>query len=244
MIYPKQLFDLQITFAQKVASRTGIPFERALLEYTNLYVRFGLGRDFDESSEGWRRFAAGLATADDPRDWTYEFYLRDAETSTAPPLVATFGCFSYGIEDGTTIRPHFRNVERHCVSPLHHSRVAERRAELAILFAHASSAYGDLVVKGVSWLYNLEAYRRLFPPSYADSRRVVRGRFRSMPLWGQFVDYRGGLKQAMAETFLRSLDSCASVDELDECFPLQALGVEAQAGDFHEFYSVQSQVAR
>ena len=38
------LLDLQVEFARIVAERTGIPLGRALLDYTNLYVRFGLGR--------------------------------------------------------------------------------------------------------------------------------------------------------------------------------------------------------
>ena len=47
MIYAKAFFDLQLQFAHKVAVLSGLPLARVLLEYTNLYARFGLGRDFD-----------------------------------------------------------------------------------------------------------------------------------------------------------------------------------------------------
>jgi len=31
-----------------------------LLDYTNLYVRFGLGRDFDPAHPVWREYLSGL----------------------------------------------------------------------------------------------------------------------------------------------------------------------------------------
>ena len=75
MIYAKAFFDLQLQFAQKVAALSGMPVAQALLEYTNLYIRFGLGRDFDPAQPIWREYVAGLQTADDPGEWTYRFYL-------------------------------------------------------------------------------------------------------------------------------------------------------------------------
>jgi hypothetical protein len=46
MVYAKAFFDLQLQFAHKVTELSGLPLTRVLLEYTNLYIRFGLGRDF------------------------------------------------------------------------------------------------------------------------------------------------------------------------------------------------------
>jgi hypothetical protein len=48
MVYAKAFFDLQLQFAHKVTELSGLPLPRVLLEYTNLYIRFGLGRDFIE----------------------------------------------------------------------------------------------------------------------------------------------------------------------------------------------------
>ena len=75
MIYAKAFFDLQLQFAHKVAALSGMSVAQALLEYTNLYIRFGLGRDFDPAQPTWREYVAGLQTADDPGEWTYRFYL-------------------------------------------------------------------------------------------------------------------------------------------------------------------------
>jgi hypothetical protein len=185
MIFAKDFFDLQFSFAQRVRDLSRKPLEVALFEYTNFHVRFGLGRDFDSDREGWQSYLSGLGGVDDGRDWTYQFYLREPEARTAPPVVATFGCFSYALSDGRHVRLHFRNTDAKKCSPLGAARVERRSAELSALFAHLKRTVSeDTPVVGASWLYNLPAYRRLFPPTYGSAARPIRGGFRSMPLWG------------------------------------------------------------
>lgn len=236
MIYPREFFDLQFTFAEKVCALSGMPLERGLLEYTNLYVRFGLGRAFDPEHPTWRAYIAGLREAEDGREWTHGFYLREPEANTAPPLAASFGCFSYAMKDGGIVRLHFRDAEQDGGSPLRPERADARRAELAALFRHLrGTVHAGGTVIGISWLYNLEAYRRLFPPAYIASRRAAPGRFRSMPLWGQFVDHRGGLKPVPVRQFTDALGRCADLANLERCFPLWALTVSAAAEEFYRF---------
>ena len=93
-MYGQSFFDLQLQFARKVSAVSGLPFADALLRYTNLYVRFGLGRDFDPDHPAWRQYVAGLPGAADTAEWTYRFYLTRPETEP-PGIVATCGCFSY-----------------------------------------------------------------------------------------------------------------------------------------------------
>lgn len=239
MLFPKPFFDLQVTFAERVRAICALPLDRALLEYTNLYVRFGLGRDFDPDHSGWRTYAAGLNTTNDPRDWTYRFYQNDPETNTAPTVAAAFGCFSYGLLPGGTVRLHFRSSAASGRSPIGSGRDAERRADLAALCAHIrTTAVPGAVVAGGSWLYNLDAYRRLFPPVYVESLRAVYGRCRSMSLWGQFLDHRGQLKRSMVEPFLLALERCSTMDGLERCFPFQVLATQAQVEQFCAFYDV------
>jgi hypothetical protein len=239
-ILAREFFDLQLTFAERVSALSGMPLERALFDYTNLYVRFGLGRAFDPEHDGWRAYIDGLRTAADGREWTYRFYLRDAEVNTGPATVATFGCFSYAIQEDNVLRLHFRNTEPTGLSPLGASCVERRRAELAALFAQLrSERLGDLTVVGISWLYNLHAYRRLFPPAYTASPRVLQGPFRSMPLWGQFVDYRGEVKAEMRISFLKALAELESLGGIGDCFPFQALRVEEEVETFYRFYEGQ-----
>jgi hypothetical protein len=117
---------------------------------------------------------AGLRTAADAREWTYRSYLNDAEGNSAPSVVHTCGCFSYALPHADTVRLHFRNPTANGPAPLSAAQSQQRRAELAALFAHAkATAPESAVVRGVSWLYNLNAYRRLFPPAYGDSRQMI-----------------------------------------------------------------------
>ena len=135
----------------------------------------------------------------------------------APSVVATFGCFAYA-----------RPTRRADPSPLPECRdgraaprwpstaSGERRAELAALFAHVKRTLRPpLQVRGVSWLYNLDAYRRLFPISYLATAHVAAERFQHMPLWGQFVDRHGAMKEQPTRQFLERLERQSSLDGLD-----------------------------
>lgn len=237
MRYARAFFELQHRFAEKAAALAGMPLECALLEYTNLYIRFGLGRDFNPAHPRWRGYLDGLRVAEAPSEWTHRFYLACPPVPPAPGLVASFGCFAYARVADDRIRLHFRNTEPPSRSPLASNRRAERLAELTALFAHVRRTMGPaVVVAGASWLYNLEAYRGLFPQAYAESACVLRGRFQRMPLWGQFLDRHGEIREAAARLFLERLDAQVGMDALDECFPLQVLGVEAPTAVFHDFY--------
>lgn len=223
-------------FARKVAALSGLPLERALLEYTNLYVRLGLGRDFDPGHAVWREYVAGLRQARDIPEWTYRFYLERPETEP-PGIIATRGCFAYARLAEGRVRLHFRNSERDGGSPLGRDRRGRRLAELTVLFEHLRrTSDGSARVVGASWLYNLDAYRRLFPGSYLATARVAARRFQHMPLWGQFLDRHGEVRERAARTFLDRLERQTSLDTLEQCFPLPVLTLEAPASVFHEFY--------
>ena len=232
------LLDLQVEFAQLVAERTGLPLARALIDYTNLYVRFGLGRAFDPAHPLWREYVDGLAAVD-PRAWTRQFYGRRAAAVQPPNLVATFGCFSYSDLDGERIRLHFHDAEADGRSPLAKDRQDARRAELAALFVHVRrTRSGPRRVIGRSWLYNLEAYRRLFPAPYLATARPLSDAFRYMPLWGQFLTRGGGLREAAAQELRERLARWSGGSDLAACFPLQVLAVEASVGEFYRFHQV------
>ena len=241
MIYAKAFFDLQLQFAHKVTLLSGLPLARALLDYTNLYIRFGLGRGFDPAHPTWREYLAGLQDANDSREWTYRFYLRRPDAMAAPAIVATFGCFSYARLSGDRIRLHFENADTDGPSSLAVERRGQRLADLTALFAHVKRTVRQPPqVVGASWLYNLDAYRRLFPVSYIGTAQIIHNRFQSMPLWGQFLNRRGEIKEDMMRQLLQRLECQSSLEHLDRCFPLQVLRVEAPALEFYEFFGVSS----
>jgi hypothetical protein len=241
MVYAKAFFDLQLQFAHKVTALSGLPLTRVLLEYTNLYVRFGLGRDFNPAHPTWEAYLAGLQDTNDQREWTYRFYLTRAEAMAGPPVMATFGCFSYALLRGDRIRLHFQNADTEGRSSLGVACLGQRRADLTALFGHVKrTLHEEVHVVGVSWLYNLEAYRSLFPVSYVGTARVLGDRFQSMPLWGQFLDRHGGIREHMTRPFIERLERQVSVERLHECFPFQVLAVEAPVGEFYDFYGISS----
>lgn len=238
MTYAKAFFDLQLQFADTVTALSGLPLARALLEYTNLYIRFGLGRAFDPSHPTWREYLAGL-DRNDGGEWTYRFYLTRSEGDGAPTVVATFGCFSYARLSGDRIRLHFQNAEADEHSPLGIERLEQRLADLAALFDHVKRTLRQpLQVVGASWLYNLTAYRRLFPASYLATAHVLSHRFQHIPLWGQFLNRYGEIKESMRRPFLERLERESTLDRLGRCFPFQVLSVEASVQEFYDFYGI------
>lgn len=240
MQYSKAFFALQIRFATVAASLTDLPVEQALLDYTNLYVRLGLGRGFDPAHPVWREYVDGLRRAADPSDWTHRLYLAQAEKSRQMPVAATtFGCFSYAMQGRDCVRMHFHNADPSSVSPLSIDRLPIRLRELRSLFGHVKRNHEDAVrVVGTSWLHNLHAYRRCFPDEYAASATVAESKFRNLPLWGQFLDRHGNVRAATAEPFIRRLSTVTDARDLARSFPFQALSVEAPIAPFFRFYGV------
>ena len=239
VVYARAFFDLQLQFAGRVSAVSGLPMARALLEYTNLYVRFGLGRAFDPAHPVWQEYVAGWRDPNDAGERTHRFYLTRSRAVPPPGLVAKSGCFSYSSLTDGRIRLHFVNAETDGHSPLAIERRDRRVADLAVLFDHMKRTMREPPrVVGASWLYNLEAYRRLFPKSYVATARVLYGRFQHMPLWGQFVDRHGEVNEPLAQQLLQRLERQVSLEGLDQCFPFQVLTAEASALEFYECYGL------
>jgi len=87
--FSKEFFDLRIRFASRGAELSGMALEQALLDYTNLYMRFGLGRDFDAGHPIWVDFVTGFLRSADRAEWTYRFFLSHDHHPGPPSVVAT-----------------------------------------------------------------------------------------------------------------------------------------------------------
>jgi hypothetical protein len=108
------------------------------------------------------------------------------------------------------------------------------------MFTYIKQTYADAKeVRGGSWLYHLEAYRRIFPPVYGASRKVQQGnaRFQGTSSWGQFLDHREGVKPALREQFLENLKKL-DLHRLWEVFPLPACRAHAPMQAFYDFYNI------
>ncbi len=155
------------------------------------------------------------------------------------PQQRYFGSFSCEAPDAEgAVRIHFVNRDGDGSSPLSRDKIGRRRGELAALFAHLAVSHGQArYVKGISWLYHLPAYRRLFPPPYgASARPVAWARLSGTSSWGQFLRHDETLRAAARDTFLGNLPALDPVAPW-RSFPLPVLTVRAPIALFHAFYA-------
>ena len=239
----RDYFDLQLRFAQAVAEVGGLPIADAIARYTNFHRRFGLGRLQDvPCSAEWARYSRQLSllqTHEQQVEWTHAFFLQSPEESP-PATQRQFGCFSCDPpnEQGM-VRIHFTNRDNHNgTGPLNRAKIGRRKRELKEMFMYVRSTYPSAKsVKGGSWLYHLQAYRRLFPLEYAESREILKVglRFDGTSSWGQFLDHRECIRPALRDVFLRNIRDL-DMDNLWRAFPLPALGTNAPIQVFYDFY--------
>ncbi len=245
----RDYFDLQLRFAETLAERGGRPLADTLTLFTNLHRRFGLGmlpapeRDCAAAATAplWREYLDGLRDCPDHAArlaWTDSVFRR-AAAERPPPGQHRFGCFAYD-EPGPdgVVKIHFTNAEGVGVSPLAEDRIPRRRAELKAMFAAVAQAHPTArTVKGGSWLYHLEAYRRLFPPLYTASRRVPEPplHYHGSSSWGQFLDRFERVRPGPRQRFLANL---RTLDHRQPglAFPLPALRVSAPLPAFLDFF--------
>lgn len=236
----RDYFEAQLLFADTLARRTASPISDVCLRFTNLRRRFGLGRvEADTPSPDWSRYAAGLercASGPDRLAWTLRFFV---ESLPEEDLLPRFGCFSYELQDaGQVIRIHFSNQDRdNDCGPLVLAKVHRRRSELQEMFGHVRSHHPDARrVRGGSWLYNLPAYRRLFPAEYgASAIEPDRVRLEGTSSWGQLLDFRGAVKPAVRQALLENV-RLVDLDAPWKAFPLRALAVESAIEPFYRLY--------
>jgi hypothetical protein len=239
--FSREFVALALQFAHHVERIKLIPLGEVLLQFTPLYLSFGLRKDFDPRHPIWQAFVGGLTPHQDFVDWTYTFH-REQQIHARPQVVdlaSTFGCFYYALWPETRVRLHFANLEMACYSPLSRERRPQRHAELAAMFRHLRNVLpATATVIGGSWLYNVEAYRRLFPPKFLATSRVGAAEYQFMAQWGQFLDRHGDVRPMMARTFLGRLTHQSTEDGLPDCFPYRVLRLEAPIDFFYEFYGV------
>lgn len=237
---------IQLRFAEEVAKRCGKPLAEAVLFYTNIYRRLGLGvAGTGPTPELWREFTDGFEqlTFNQRVDRAVAFLAPRIDGSAVLlPGRTGFGCFACEAPDADgMVRIHFGNRESGLdVGPLHSTRYDARRAELTEMFRHVSLTHPSTKgVIGGSWLYNLEAYRRLFPRDFADSRNRRNGpaSLHGLSSWGQFIDFRGRVRPVVRDALI------ANLPDLDPekpwlVFPYQVLFTQAPFAAFRAEYGV------
>lgn len=244
MHYPRSFFDLQIRFAEGIARRFSLSLNDALSQYTPFAVTLPA-----ETEQAWQQVIELIMTGSSPLDAAYRWHLAHAEAE--PPLqpdadsfrgLPMFGCFYYAVDNNGSIRTHFIQNDVSGVSALSHTRIAERRAELRRMFQHIHKHLpAATTVMGNSWLYNLPAYRRLFPPSYTHSfQENTDGVFHQIVLWYQCVDRFWEVRPNITSILFERLERLTDLADLRHCFPYQRLRTSAPISDFYKFYEIEA----
>ena len=187
MLYPPGFFGLQLTFARKITQLTQRPYQETILNMTAIYRILGLDWSLDPLNPVWLDYLKGLRqiNIDADADWSHQFYLESADQIPSYEN-QHWGCFGYEYwSERRLIHLHFWNLDDSGYGPLSHQRKEVRLAELRSMFTHIKRAYPDAkAVSGSSWLYNLEAYRRLFPMEFGLSVRTDTPHLIARSLWG------------------------------------------------------------
>lgn len=235
---PRGWFDLQLGFGRRVAAVGGGRFEEGLARQTNLYRCLGLPWEMDLGHPVWVEFVEGLLRAEDAVAWAYGFYReRWREYGVRP-----FGCFRYDFEpEGTWIRLHFSNQDGSGEGAISKARMEVRLAELRAMFGEIARDYPEATeVRGNSWLYGREAYRRLYPPAFCRVLTPARteDNFQYLALWGQFLDREKRVKLAMAGEFLERIGRAQTMEELAAAFPQRVYSAACGIAEFYDFYRI------
>ena len=240
--YAKEFLTLQVKFAQKIVEVSNQALADVLIDYTILRTLFDLRVSHDTPNPLWNEFIQGFCISDNPEDWTYKFY---RQRMTVNPDVSDdrrfFGCFSYvypwrGTEK---LRLHFENRETSDHGTLSTERMAIRKSELSVMFRYVQANHPNVeTVRGGSWLYNITAYLRLFPPDYVETAKPVGYETTFWALWGQFVARHGSVRQLAAAQFLACLKAQKTVEGCLQCFPYQVLRPECSIEIFYDFYNL------
>jgi hypothetical protein len=227
MDYKASFFQLQIDFAKRLAEVTNLEFSQALLDYSPIYRLIGADVAL------WNRYLEKLASTETQADFTVDF----VRQHYFKPKRDSFGCFAYGLEENNTrLRIHFENIEGK--GALSKERIAARHAEIKAMLTDAVAKYPQLEsIRGGSWLYNLEAYRRLFPPSFVAEPYVQEEEFQFLALWGQCLSGTGEANPQTSAYLLEKATALEADSDVQNCFPYQVLGVLGKVSDFGDFYS-------
>ena len=237
-------FEIQLRLAQRMSELTAIPLSQTARDHTNFHRRFGLGDAREPVAPLWARCQERLDQLADLTDqvrWTQHIY-REAGEEPDLPGRTQFGCFACeppSVEG--VVRIHFSNRDTDELGgPLIKAKSPARTAELAALVVHIRETYPDAVrIQGGSWLYHIEAYRRLFPADYAASRTPWTGRITltGTSSWGQLIDSRENIRPDIRDTLIANLDTLDPAAPW-RAFPFQVLSVTAPMESFYRHFGV------
>ncbi len=237
-------FEAQLRLAGRLSELTGAPLGDMAYQHTNLHRRFGLGYALDAPSPVWLAYAAQLEAMPAIAEQvalTQATFEAAADEILPLPGQTGFGCFACEPPKDGVVRIHFNNRDTDADGgPLARGKIDRRRADLRALLAHIRLDHPDAAtLAGKSWLYHLEAYRRLFPPAYVATRAPVAGpiHLSGTSTWGQMITSDGAIRPAMRDHLYAALPTL-DPDAPWRAFALQPLAVSAPLTTFYVHFGL------
>ncbi len=223
--------ELQLDFVERFVTLDLGSFADGVNRLTNIQRELGLGRPSEAASDpAWIKLIAHTSSASDTSEGA-EIVMGAASTATPTPehiahAWPTVGTLSLEVK-GDSAKTHFYIEGVDDVSPFHESRLDDRRAELREVLSIVRAENPSLRwITGGTWMYSASGYRHVFPPEHLRSGvvRTNRSTFQGMSHWGQFLDFRGELRQDRAREFRSRIERW---DGTNPCalFPIPTLDV-------------------
>jgi hypothetical protein len=224
----RAFFAIQRRFAERWAAVSGVPLDEAYLECTTWYRQAaGLGRDFDAEHPAWRRLMGELAESRDPDAVVHAWAVAHERPMAGGPVLD----FVW-LADERTVRLHFLAERRPAERPLSDANLPVRRQELRDLVHRAMEEHPDAEwLRGRSWLYGLEAYRRIFPPIFLDGCAPEPPDLQFLAIWGQLLDRRWHTREEVASRLRAAIDAASDIGELEKAFPIPMWETRAPLGE-------------
>ena len=258
---PQKFYELEFKLAKLMAKRTGMPLLDAVDTYASV-VRNHI-HTFNEEGD-WE--ITGLEEGVTDENILEHSWKRSLERHTERNSTPTqyheegsfrFGCHYYDVNEDApdTINIHFFNAEFEeewvdgkdiSKGPLDKNKIDRRTHELTDMFRDIRARYPNAkYVQGRSSLYNLEAYRRLYPDTYKVGEIDYDPKLWSQgtTVWGQFLGGNDkekgeyGFKAELAEEFLEKAKT-VPVERLADALPMPPHFVHGKIQDFYDLYGI------
>lgn len=248
--FSKDYFKLQYDFAKILQEKRGIPLFDAIKETTSALRLNAFEYDDFNNFKG----ISSEVTEENIVDIAYANELKEENGGPVPYHTkdsTRFGCFSYEQQDKqtpTSINIHFFNGEFDPnTGPLDKSKIEKRKKEIHDVLVDIKRNYPDAKeICGLSWIYNIQSYKRLFPDSYIknlqmDEREILWTR--GTTVWGQFLDNQYKLKQDIANELLLRAKELSKEDSLSKLFKngsqlMPPLATHGPVEDFYKMYKI------
>ncbi len=250
---PLKHFSLQYEYAKKAAKILNIPIGQALMEFTQFWRRIHnplelkankMEWSFDPTTPQWQELSEKINHNEPPDTVAYELYREN--NNTTEPGKNYFGCFRYNFirqidDEKGIIEIHFKNRDTSAYGPLTMKREHVRLHDLKSMFESISKKHPEAtVVRGGSWLYNLDSYRRLFPGIFTRDMKVEEIPFpRTSGIWGQFLTSDGKVKDNMKSIGVRKGKNAHSTDQLLRYFEFKIVFPKAGIESFYSHFEIQ-----